>query len=148
MATDRTKWTPEMLDRFHELRARNYTVLEIAEDMGLRFEVVQGKINREKMAEKADEKNVFRLGPPSEPESTPPFSGNELTQEEPLLTKQEAGALANFVDFWIFDAIRKDPDADNVKWLLNLVHAYDKLCVYSGYQTGGLYHDVEAGSDG
>lgn len=146
MATNKTKWTPEMLDRFHELRARNYTVLEIAEDMGLRFEVVQGKINRERMQEKADEKAVFRLAPEQPaPEKDPP---SPSVVDGLGLTKQEAGALANFVDFWIFDAIRKDPEADNVKWLINLVSGYQKLCAFSGYQTGGLYHDGEAGSDG
>ena len=31
----RAKWTPEMLDRLHELRNRNFTPLEIAQDMGL-----------------------------------------------------------------------------------------------------------------
>ena len=42
--TQRTKWTPEMESRLAELRARNFTVLEIAQDMGLDFDVVQRKI--------------------------------------------------------------------------------------------------------
>ena len=47
MANTRTKWTPEMLDRLHELRARNFTPLEIAQDMGLTFEAVQNRIKYE-----------------------------------------------------------------------------------------------------
>ena len=50
MANTRTKWTPEMIDRLHELRARNFTVLEIAEDMGLEFDVVKSKIKNENAA--------------------------------------------------------------------------------------------------
>lgn len=43
----RAKWTPEMLDRLHELRNRNFTPLEIAQDMGLTFEAVQNRIKYE-----------------------------------------------------------------------------------------------------
>ena len=49
MAT-RTKWTPEMVDRLHELRRRNFTMLEIAQDMGLDFDVVKSKIKNEHIA--------------------------------------------------------------------------------------------------
>lgn len=68
MATNKTKWTPEMLDRFHELRARNYTVLEIAEDMGLRFEVVKSRISNEQNAAKKKQRASFKLDPAPDPE--------------------------------------------------------------------------------
>ena len=36
-----------MIDRLHDLRARNFTPLEIAQDMGLTFEAVQNRIKYE-----------------------------------------------------------------------------------------------------
>lgn len=50
---NRTKWTHDMIVRLHELRARNFTVLEIAQDMGLDFSVVQSRINYEKSGKTA-----------------------------------------------------------------------------------------------
>lgn len=95
MATNKIKWTPEMLDRFHELRARNYTVLEIAENMGLRFEVVQGKVNRERTAEKADKKAVFRLEPEeTAPGKTPPPTA-EATQAPDMVNHPEHYTFGN-----------------------------------------------------
>lgn len=29
--------------------------------------------------------------------------------------------------------IREDTDIDSLQWLRNVVHAYEKLCEYSGY---------------
>ena len=49
------------------------------------------------------------------------------------LTKVEAYFVANFIDTWLFQAIRDDADIDNMPWLLNLVHAYEKMCKDSGY---------------
>ena len=70
----------------------------------------------------------------------PPFSGTEFPEQElteELLTKAEAAAIADFIDFYLFDAIRADKDADNTLWLVNIVRALDKLCAYSGYKLGG-----------
>lgn len=136
---ERTKWTPEMVERLHDLYNRNWTPLEIAQEMGLPFEVVKSKIGNEKTkAKKAEKGFTFKLNPEPEP-NTPPFSEPETTapeQPEPLLTKAEAASIADFIDFYLFDAIRADKDADNTLWLVNIVRALDKLCAYSGYKLG------------
>ena len=49
------------------------------------------------------------------------------------LTKDEAYAVAQFIDLTVFDAIRDDSDWDSLYALRNLVHAYEKCCVISGY---------------
>lgn len=143
---ERTKWTPEMVDRLHELWNRNWTPLEIAQEMGLPFEVIKSKISNEKTkAKKAEKGFTFKLNPEPDPTeepepNTPPFSEPETTateQPEPLLTKAEAASIADFIDFYLFDAIRADKDADNTLWLVNIVRALDKLCAYSGYKLGG-----------
>jgi len=138
MAT-KTKWTPEMVSRLHELRDRNWTVLEIAQEMGLPFEVVQGRINREKSG-KLDAVDAVKT-------DTPPFSGTEFPEQElteELLTKAEAAAIADFIEFFLFDAIRKDTETDNIKWLICIVRAFDKLCAFSGYKPGSVPDSEEA----
>lgn len=135
---ERTKWTPEMVERLHDLYNRNWTPLEIAQEMGLPFEVVKSKIGNEKTkAKKAEKGFTFKINPEPEP-NTPPFSEPETTapeQPEPLLTKAEAASIADFIEFWILDAIRKSEGVSTV-WLFNLVRAFDKLCTFSGYKTG------------
>lgn len=49
------------------------------------------------------------------------------------LTKDEAFAVANHIDMTLFDAIRTDTEIDSLQWLINMVHAYEKLCDFSGY---------------
>ena len=49
------------------------------------------------------------------------------------ITKDEAYAVANIIDFNLIDIIRNDTDIDSIKWLRNVIHAYEKLCAYSGY---------------
>ena len=49
------------------------------------------------------------------------------------LTKDEAFALAEQIDFTLFDRIRNDTDIDSMYWLRNITNAYEKLCEYSGY---------------
>jgi hypothetical protein len=61
------------------------------------------------------------------------------------LTKDEAYALADFIDTGLYDRIRNDVDIDSMKWLRNIVHAYEKLCLYSGYV--GLTDDGVADED-
>ena len=142
---ERLKWTPEMVERLHDLRARNWTVLEIAQEMGLPFEVVKSKINNERTAAKKAEKGfTFKLepdaAPAEEPEpDTPPCSATEFPEQElteELLTKAEAASVADFIYFYLFDAIRKDSETDNMFWLVGIIHAFDKLCAYSGYKIG------------
>lgn len=50
MARERTKWTPEMVERLIDLYNRNFTVLEIAQDLGLDFDVVKRWINNHRNA--------------------------------------------------------------------------------------------------
>lgn len=49
------------------------------------------------------------------------------------LTKDEAFAIAEFIDMNIFDAIRTDTDWDSFQNLRNLIHGYEKCCALSGY---------------
>ena len=49
------------------------------------------------------------------------------------LTKDEAYAVAEFIDTNIFTAIRDDVDWDSFYNLRNLIHGYEKLCEISGY---------------
>ena len=49
------------------------------------------------------------------------------------LTKNEAFAIAQHIDFTLIDTIRTDTDIDSMTWLRNIIHAYEKLCEYSGY---------------
>ncbi len=56
------------------------------------------------------------------------------------LTKDEAFAIAEFIDMNIFTAIRNDDDWDSVQNLRNLIHGYEKLCQLSGY-VGLTEHD-------
>ena len=50
-----------------------------------------------------------------------------------MLTKDEAYAVAEFIDANIFNAIRNDLDWDSFYALRNLIHAYEKCCEISGY---------------
>ena len=49
------------------------------------------------------------------------------------LTKNEAYSVANLIDNALFEQIRNDTDIDSMQWLINVVHAYEKLCKLSGY---------------
>ena len=50
-----------------------------------------------------------------------------------MLTKDEAYAVAEFIDMNIFTAIRTDEEWDSFQNLRNLIHAYEKCKVKSGY---------------
>ena len=43
------------------------------------------------------------------------------------LTRAEAAAVAQMIEFNIFDSIRNDPGIDNLQWLAAMVHAWEKL---------------------
>ena len=49
------------------------------------------------------------------------------------LTKNEAFAIAEFIDMNIFNAIRTDTDWDSFQNLRNLIHGYEKCCALSGF---------------
>lgn len=49
------------------------------------------------------------------------------------LTKNEAYAVAELIDISLYERIRNDTDIDSMQWLINTVHAYEKLCRISGY---------------
>ena len=53
---------------------------------------------------------------------------------EALLTEDEAYAVAEFIDLGLLEDIRKDTDIDSMQWLINMVHAYEKLKVYGKYK--------------
>lgn len=55
----------------------------------------------------------------------------ELT--EYALTKAEAHALAEFIDYNLFQWIRNDTEINGMAWLRNIIHAYEKLSAASGY---------------
>ena len=63
-----------------------------------------------------------------------------------LLTKSEAHAVAELIDLTLLDTIRQDTEIDSMLWLRRLVHAFEKLCKYSGYNSG--YADEEAEDSG
>ena len=50
------------------------------------------------------------------------------------LSKQEACSIANHIDMTLIQSIRDDEEIDSMEWLRNMIHGYEKLCVYSGYQ--------------
>lgn len=50
-----------------------------------------------------------------------------------MLSKDEAFAIAEFIDTNIFPAIRNDEEWDSFRALRNLIHGYEKCCAISGY---------------
>ena len=50
------------------------------------------------------------------------------------LTKDEAFAVAEFIDLHLIQAIREDEDIDSMLWLRNMMNAYEKLALYGGYE--------------
>lgn len=59
------------------------------------------------------------------------------------ITKEEAYVIADHIDLTLIQAIRNDKDIDlseicqicfrSLEWLINMIHGYEKLCEYSGY---------------
>lgn len=54
---------------------------------------------------------------------------------ETALTRSEAYSLAEFIDMNLIDIIRADTDIDSVKWLINIVEVFKKVCKISGYES-------------
>ena len=50
-----------------------------------------------------------------------------------LLTKDEALAIAHYIDMTLYDTIRNDTDIDSLAWLRSVVHGYEKLCAFGDY---------------
>ena len=50
------------------------------------------------------------------------------------LTKDEAYVAAEFIDMTLINEIRRAEDIDSMRWLRNIVHAYEKLKKFSGYK--------------
>ena len=69
-------------------------------------------------------------------------ASQDCETDSQLLTKGEAHAVAEFIDMNFIDSIRNDSDIDSMLWLRRMIHAFDKLCKYSGYNSG--YADEEA----
>lgn len=49
------------------------------------------------------------------------------------IEKDEAYAIAEFIDFYFYQAIRDNPDIDSMRWAKNVIHVYEKFCKASGY---------------
>lgn len=49
------------------------------------------------------------------------------------ITIDEAKVLEEFIDLYFFDAIRRDPDIDNMNWVSTIVHIWEK-CKEAGGQ--------------
>ena len=64
------------------------------------------------------------------------------------LKKAEAYSLAEFIDMNLINAIRNDTDIDSIQWIKNIVHAYEKLCDYSGYRGFTEGDSEEESTDG
>lgn len=43
------------------------------------------------------------------------------------LTRSQCKNVAEFIEFYLFDAIRKDDDIDNIYYLADMCEAYKKL---------------------
>lgn len=63
-------------------------------------------------------------------------AASNTIQSEPscVLTKDEAYAVAEFIEVNIFDAIRNDAEWDSAYVLLNLMHVLEKAVKVSGYK--------------
>ncbi len=46
--------------------------------------------------------------------------------EEIILTKEEASTLADFIELYIFNAIRLDNEIDNIEWLKAMRSIHEK----------------------
>lgn len=47
------------------------------------------------------------------------------------LTKDEAYAVAEFIDGNLYNYIRSDEEIDSMQWLRSVLHAYEKMCAVS-----------------
>jgi len=56
-----------------------------------------------------------------------------MAMTEQKLTKNEAYAIAEFIDMNVFTSIRTDEDWDSFYNLRCLIHGYEKCCAISGY---------------
>ena len=54
-------------------------------------------------------------------------------ENECILTKKEAYAVAEFIDVNLFANIRNDTEIDSMDWLKSILHAYEKMCKASGF---------------
>lgn len=56
------------------------------------------------------------------------------------LTKAEAESLALHLEIYLLREVRDDPDYDNLDYLLNLVHIYER-CKTAAYEKGASGND-------
>ena len=63
-----------------------------------------------------------------------------------MLSKEEAYAIAEFIDTNIFEAVRNDVEWDSFQALRSLIHGYEKCCAMSGYV--GLTDSEKGEEDG
>ena len=84
-------------------------------------------------ADQADETAESEVVPKVVPEIEPEETLAVIPEDSCVLTKDEAYAVAEFIDQNLFDAIRNDTDWDSLYALRNLIHAYEKMCMASGF---------------
>ena len=61
------------------------------------------------------------------------------------LTEQEAFAIAEFINSYLFTAIKQD-EINNIEWLATLIHGYEKLSEYCKYDESFDY--IKVNTDG
>lgn len=49
------------------------------------------------------------------------------------ITKDEAYAIAELIDFNLIEIVRNDTDIDSIRWLKSVIHGYEKMCEIGGY---------------
>ena len=49
-----------------------------------------------------------------------------MNEEAVIITASEAESLEDHLEYYIFQAVRDNPDFDNINCLCNLVHVYEK----------------------
>ena len=76
--------------------------------------------------------NNTRNGKKNDDEQTLIVNAEPKNQRN-ILTVSEAYAVADLIATTIFDEIRNDTEIDSLEWLINIVHAYEKLKERSGY---------------
>ena len=61
------------------------------------------------------------------------------------LTEQEAFNVADFINSYLFTAIKQD-EINNIEWLATLIHGYEKLSEYCKYDESFDY--IKVNTDG
>ena len=70
-----------------------------------------------------------------------------MDEETVVITASEAESLEDHLEYYIFQAVRDNPDFDNINCLCNLVHVYEKCHeVAERRRTNRLFGLTESGA--